>query len=1679
VSLFNQCIGFRDRRTVAERQTSNLEFCCLDLTRLICPRTLFVLLASCLLSACSLFGPEITQVQWERDGALTYHEEATLKVTIAPGSIIHGDPDAMIDASGALAVLHKSREILSNGATRVTFSVVPVKAGRHIEATIRYGRNRNATFPVSFDVDMPSLAGRSNGSFLEMVSAPDSSIYGSHITQWESLDGALYISGHAVSNVCRKVSAAVIDYAVSHSLINDDFFVGAGFASMPNDPDASKAVLAKIRAMGLPPEIDRTLSDIDEAGDAASATELASVVDDPSSYHKPSDESVAFGHALGLDNPDLQSEHDHALDRAVVDAHLPDLVEWVRNPDSAIAHWQGMQGIELSFPVDIIEGMPPDKRARLASYLRQYAESLNGPALFTHEVDDVENSSGLVRQRYSEVPARDVIVTALKSWYVQARPGDESLLGVVAAKDDGDLSMIASGIVFLPFINTETHRELMFEVPKSLFISNEAQAASNGDKPLLDMLGESVTQEIVSSLREAAARQEESRGNAMEMLAKLQSELQAANDKREWLLAEKNFSITEVDARGNVVDTVVKRMNNATLWLQQVRFADDTRQSAQSFRQSAQRIEEQSKDPKAVAINNYTLLDSFLRGWDLSFLDNAKQSPYRRWLESRRSDVWGEIFRQAESQHIDLSGIVSEQTVFQVREEGDNYKIKPMYVGEFDQTSVVKSKDGPLLYYRAPWAQRNIVYLDRNDVNPASWNSASGIFKPDAPNPSLRLLAGPMLDTALEQEDWRKQQEGIFNALVVAPEYTANRLISDYWDQWKVSDEDKTEEQEFETVLVQPNSDDAKALSRSQSFRNYAQVRAFEGGLKILTCMSEAISSLEKDEGKASANIADGCFTQGDIAEKAAFNELGVDDQLNVVRKKLAEQAARWNQDALGRTFAEHDLLDASDEIARLLIEPKGGQDAAESSKRGMEAYIRLLWYSGNYREALDATVAAVLKHAASPTVKERAKVLELAQMELLKALIYSGAKLGSAGAPTFSTASLQRESDVAHATYFEMPRNDFAMTPPRFDRIAYRVGLTQVHYDVPSWSARDSAFVQFQSVSPPTVGEISDNVALGGLDGQRQDQAVATTMRTSGGVHNTIVTRQGKSVRELSYSEVIDDQGNSLVTKIAVSQEFTANQILPLLRSAGFEMLQVKDIPEEFERAVVLAYPDHLVVVTGKQAIDLQVPNGGGKVADQVRTALSRGGISNELIPGDGGLLQEAKYIMAKKVDSASYFSDMQPFPGVLAWSRDAGAMRVLTRQPDDTLASWSLENGQIKQTARGNAALEDLQSFERASLAKRSDERVKFMQVRAFELDGQDSVSVQLGKSETDVPLSEFETLISGESDPTPQLDSLFPAIKDGEPAPTIIIYRGALTNGIARTGGGGGRGKPPGFGTWLSEEPEDPDEYWRKVVQSGGGGGHAGFTKAQMLALMPVDTDRSEILHAYGESTAHVPPVELLGALRDKYPGYRFLLDDNPDVARENALKPILVASTGDVGAYIPEKSFRVTDYNVIKGARSTLQTAGVTVEDSMKKLNQQNIIVLSGHKDQAFVDYVDAHIKQGNLKDKLVVLFSCYQQGDAHLAHRIIDEGGAREVIFFDDTISASGVQAVLKQLAANLQLQHGTENGKPMLEVLDQSMKAAIDDPDTPEAVAREVKTLYDSRVPQISIITPLSPKQNG
>ncbi|OAD20837.1 hypothetical protein THIOM_003434, partial [Candidatus Thiomargarita nelsonii] len=171
-------------------------------------------------------------------------------------------------------------------------------------------------------------------------------------------------------------------------------------------------------------------------------------------------------------------------------------------------------------------------------------------------------------------------------------------------------------------------------------------------------------------MRRAAERRDEIHTNFLENLDILKSESVSPQDFSKWLKQTQTFTFNEYDKRGNLVGTT---LTNKAYWLDRLEQAEISRIRVEYYRLAAESFNQKLTDSNPNKLNKilgFYLLDSFLRGWVPSFVDNSLNSPYRQWLQERRNEVWSFIIASARSQGMDIRPMITESTVFQIQRNG-------------------------------------------------------------------------------------------------------------------------------------------------------------------------------------------------------------------------------------------------------------------------------------------------------------------------------------------------------------------------------------------------------------------------------------------------------------------------------------------------------------------------------------------------------------------------------------------------------------------------------------------------------------------------------------------------------------------------------------------------------------------------------------------------------------------------------------------------------------------------------------------------------------------------------------------------------------------------------------------------------------------------------------------------
>jgi hypothetical protein len=137
-----------------------------------------------------------------------------------------------------MSVLSSEKQIVTDNKMTFRFEILPSNVGNKKEIIIHYGADKLLSQRLLVNSNMPYFFKKNGSTFVERLLAPDESIYASHMTVWRANNEHTLVTGHPTSNIFREVSGTLFNYAVNSANFDDsNFFLGAGFASLPKDDE--------------------------------------------------------------------------------------------------------------------------------------------------------------------------------------------------------------------------------------------------------------------------------------------------------------------------------------------------------------------------------------------------------------------------------------------------------------------------------------------------------------------------------------------------------------------------------------------------------------------------------------------------------------------------------------------------------------------------------------------------------------------------------------------------------------------------------------------------------------------------------------------------------------------------------------------------------------------------------------------------------------------------------------------------------------------------------------------------------------------------------------------------------------------------------------------------------------------------------------------------------------------------------------------------------------------------------------------------------------------------------------------------------------------------------------------------------------------------------------------------
>ena len=567
-----------------------------------------------------------------------------------------------------------------------------------LHATLKgtFGAEAKVDFPLR--VSMP-LFYRTNGvAFVEMIKSPPEDIYGSEITLW-STDGRLTVAGHANSAVCRQVSSSVWRLGLLADQNDPDFFVGAGCACLPPNRSADADRQAQIKQFEKRfPAVWKSF--LDTAGLENLDNSIAErffqlrlpalmsvfITETANDLVEPDANDVKrFTELLNTTSSPTPAQVDMVKALVADPAKSVDLFLASERSDSPIRK--------------AATTMPADQLAAARKVALELYDAITTDAEAFRDLRETENSTGLVtfvQHSHATIDgnAAKTIRDAVANFATHSAGASA---GGVTSAFLSQLSGGHRGMLLLPFYD-RAGKEVSFRLPTTAFSSN-----SGG---IEQFMRTAMQDDMADAARRAVDRQKE---NEQRILTKAKDIAQQTSLDT-WLTTEHYFPFAIFDDHGRPTGKAeTKRLTGLRYFFDRIENIATFRQSAHTFAELADSIKRSTSKPAFQLMITQSTLDSFLRGWELSFVDSSLQDKFKNWISAQRDIVWEQIFTQARNAKVDAMGLLGESTVFLIRLDpahADEFIVEPRCVANVATFAVQFNAQYGITTYNSDWAER-------------------------------------------------------------------------------------------------------------------------------------------------------------------------------------------------------------------------------------------------------------------------------------------------------------------------------------------------------------------------------------------------------------------------------------------------------------------------------------------------------------------------------------------------------------------------------------------------------------------------------------------------------------------------------------------------------------------------------------------------------------------------------------------------------------------------------------------------------------------------------------------------------------------------------------------------------------------------------------------------------------
>lgn len=594
--------------------------------------------------------------------------------------------------------------------------VVPVApiADQRVQATLRGSFGAKEEASLALHATMPPFYRTDGVTFIEMIKSPPEDIYGSEITMW-SAGRRVTVAGHANSVICRRVSSSVWRLGLVADQDDADFFIGAGFACIP--PQLSEADLQKHvdEFKNAHPtvwnafwEVERREHGIGWFANLGFGQELRdSVIREPRRLREHLTMFISQTHSdlIEPEPTSLKQYGDWVSGRLPIDAQVAFIRRFAVAP--GLASDLHLSAMRLDSPVRAAAAALPAaqlleaQRAALA-----LLDIVTSDAEARRDLHETENQTGLlisVPEHHSTIgtDSAEAIRNAVANFARNASSRRKAVF----------LSELAGGhrgLLPLPFYDALGNR-VSFTLPISTLAA--------GTTGIEEFLSESLQSDMADAARRTVMRAKEAENGALERV----SEIAKRNDLAGWLRASQKYEMHDVDDRLRPTGEIVEKTLTGSEFLKdRIQNASAFRRTAEAYSALATSLEQSQDNPRFKHMIRQAAIDSFLRGWELSFVDSALESKFRSWIQDRRDVVWEQLCDQARRAGIDARGLIAESTIFVIRTDPANHEeliIEPRCVADVATFLVRFDKQLGTTIYISDWEARRPEPLTAEEVS--------------------------------------------------------------------------------------------------------------------------------------------------------------------------------------------------------------------------------------------------------------------------------------------------------------------------------------------------------------------------------------------------------------------------------------------------------------------------------------------------------------------------------------------------------------------------------------------------------------------------------------------------------------------------------------------------------------------------------------------------------------------------------------------------------------------------------------------------------------------------------------------------------------------------------------------------------------------------------------------------